>query len=128
LAVIENEARTLLRWIARATLYGVHAIFPPPEITNHEGGKYSVSIKNWRKEMRLSSQKKIILGFLLDGTARTIRLPQEKSNNICVELQLLLKKRRVPSKRFLSIVGKISNAPRILPTAKGPMTPLYKAL
>ncbi len=39
LAVVEDAARTLLRQITRATLYGVHSIFPPPEITNHEGGK-----------------------------------------------------------------------------------------
>jgi hypothetical protein len=45
LAVIEDKARTLLRRITQVTLYGVHSIFPPPEITNHEAGKDSVSIK-----------------------------------------------------------------------------------
>jgi hypothetical protein len=128
LAVIENQKRTLLRRIARATLYGVHSIFPPPEITKHEGGKDSVSIKKLEKGDATFLPQKLILGFMLDGTARTVRLPQEKANSICIELLRLLKKSRVPNKRFLSIVGKISNATRILPAAKGLMTPLYKAL
>jgi hypothetical protein len=40
----------------------------------------------------------------------------------------VLKKSRIPSKRFLSIIGKISKATHILPAAKGLMTPLHKAL
>jgi hypothetical protein len=129
LAVIEDEARTLLRRIARATLYRVHSIFPPPEITNHEGGKDSVSIKKLEKGDATFLPHKVILGFLLNGIARTVCLPPEKADKICLELQRpLLKKSRVPSKRYLSILGKVSNATRILPATKGLTTPLYKAL
>jgi hypothetical protein len=128
LAVVEDAQRTLLRRIARATLYGVHSIFPPPEITKHEGGKDSVSIKKLQKGDATFLPQKIVLGFLLDGRKRTVQLPQEKADKLCTELQRILKKSRVPSKRFLSVVGRISNATRILPAAKGLMTPLYKAL
>jgi hypothetical protein len=128
LAVVEDAARTLLRRITRATLYGVHSIFPPPEITNHIGGKDSVSIKKLEKGDATFMTKKLVLGFMLDGKERTVRLPLEKATNIDTELQRLLKKSRIPSKRFLSITGRISNATRILPAAKGLMTPLYKAL
>jgi hypothetical protein len=71
---------------------------------------------------------KIVLGFLLDGKGCTVRLPQDKANRICLELKRMLKKIRIPLKRFLSSVGKISNATRILPAAKGLLTPLYWAL
>jgi hypothetical protein len=128
LAVVEDAAHTLLRRITRATLYGVHSIFPPPEITNHEGGKDSILIKKLEKGDTTFLPKKLILGFMLNGKLRTVRLPIEKAGNINTELQRLLKKSRVPSKRFLTITGKISNATRILPAAKGFMTPLYKAM
>jgi hypothetical protein len=71
---------------------------------------------------------KLILGFIMNGELRTVRLPLDKAGKINTELQRLLKKSRVPSKRFLTITGKISNATRILPAAKGLMTPLYKAM
>jgi hypothetical protein len=128
LAVVEDAARTLLRRITRATLYGVHSIFPPPEITNHKGGKDSISIKKLEKGDATFMTKKLVLGFMLDGKERTVRLPLEKAEKIDTELQRLLKKSRVPSKQFLSITGKVSNATRILPAAKGLMTPLYKAM
>jgi hypothetical protein len=62
------------------------------------------------------------------GKKWTVRLPLEKAEKIDTELQRLLKKSRIPSKRFLSITGKVSNATRILPAAKGLVTPLYKAM
>jgi hypothetical protein len=86
LAVIKDEARTLLRRIAKATLYEVHSVFPPPEITNHEGGKDSVSVKKLQKGGATFLPHKVILGFMLDGKAQTVRLPTEKSDKICVEL------------------------------------------
>jgi hypothetical protein len=69
-----------------------------------------------------------VLGFLLDGKCRTIRLPQDKANRIYLEPTRLQKKNRIPIKHFLSTVGKVANATRILPAAKGLMTPLYQAL
>jgi hypothetical protein len=39
LAVVEDKNRTLLRRVARSTLYSIHSIFPPPEVTKHKGSK-----------------------------------------------------------------------------------------
>jgi hypothetical protein len=128
LGVVEDANRTLLRRVARSTLYGIHSIFPPPEVTKHTGGKDSVSIKKLEKGDAKFMTQKVVLGFLLDGKRRTVRLPQDKADRICLELQRMLKKNRIPVKRFMSSVGKISNATRILPAAKGLMTPLYQAL
>jgi hypothetical protein len=37
LGVVE-DLDTLVRWVARAALYGIHSIFSSPRITGHEGG------------------------------------------------------------------------------------------
>jgi hypothetical protein len=128
LGVVEDKNRTLLRRVARSTLYGIHSIFPPPEVTQHKGGKDSVSIKKLEKGDAKFMPLKVVLGFLLDGKGRTVRLPQDKADRICLELTRMLKKNRIPLKRFLSSVEKVSNATRILPAAKGLLTPLYRAL
>ena len=65
--MVEDAARTLLRQITRATLYGVHSMFPPPEITNHKGGKDSISIKKLEKGDATFMTKKLVLGFMLGG-------------------------------------------------------------
>jgi hypothetical protein len=71
---------------------------------------------------------KIVLGFLLNGKEQSVRLPLEKAEKINTDIHRLLKKSRSPSKRFLSLVGRVSNATQILPATKGFMTPLYKAI
>jgi hypothetical protein len=127
--VVEDKNRTLLRGVARSTLYGIHSIFPPPEVTKHKSGKDSVSIKKLEKGDAKFMTLKVVLGFLLDGKGRTVRLSQDKAGRICLELTWLLKNNQIPLKRFLSrSVGKISNATRILLAAKGLLTPLFWAL
>jgi hypothetical protein len=128
LGVIENLERTLVRRIARAALYGIHSIFPPPQITGHEGGKDPISEKKLAKGDARFLDNKIILGFLFNGTYRTVQLPPDKANGIITEIQRQLKKNRIPLKRFLTIVGRIMNAARILPSAKALTTPLYRAM
>jgi hypothetical protein len=129
LAVVKDAAHTLLRRITRSTLYGVHSIFLLPKITNHEGGKDSISIKKLEKGDARFLPKKLILGFMLNkGKLQTVQLSIKKSGNINTEVQQLLKKSRVPSKHFLTITGKTSNAICIFPAVKGFMIPLYKAM
>jgi hypothetical protein len=128
LGVIEDINRTLVRRVARAALYGIHSIFPPPHITGHTGGKDSISEKKLAKEDARFLGDKIILGFLFNGLNRTVQLPSDKAEAMFVEIQRLLKKNRVPLKRFMTIVGRIMNATRILPAAKALTTPLYKAM
>jgi hypothetical protein len=128
LGVIEDLDRTLVRRVARAALYGIHSIFPPPRITGHEGGKDPISEKKLAKGDAKFQEGKIILGFLFNGTNRTVQLPTDKADGIITEIQRQLKKNRVPLKRFLTIVGRIMNAARILPAAKALTTPLYKAM
>jgi hypothetical protein len=128
LALVENKQRTLLRRVARATLFGIHSIFPPPTMTGHTGGKDPISEKKLEKGDARFLIDKEILGFLLDGRARTVQLPRKKADHIIQEITRILKKTSVPIKRYLSVIGKIRHAAQIIPVAKGLMSPLNAAL
>jgi hypothetical protein len=84
--------------------------------------------RNSKREIKNFQEDKIILGFLFNGEYRTVQLPTDKADGIITEIQRQLKKNRVPLKRFLTIVGRIMNAARILPAAKALTRPLYKAM
>jgi hypothetical protein len=45
LGLVQNDARSLIRRVSRATLHAIHSIFPPPEVSGHVGGKDPISIK-----------------------------------------------------------------------------------
>jgi hypothetical protein len=49
LGVVENDDRTLIRRVLRATLHAIHSIFPPPEVSGHIGGKDPISTKKLEK-------------------------------------------------------------------------------
>jgi hypothetical protein len=127
LAAVENKERTLIKRMARATLLAIHSVFPPPEVTGHEGGKDSISRKKLDKGDAIMTRVQEILGFTLEGLARTVTLPPKKADAICEEISRILKKKRVPLKRLEKIVGRIMHAAWILPTSKALMTPVYQS-
>lgn len=128
LGAVEDKTGTLLGRISRAALHGIHSVFPPPKTTGHVGGKDPISVKKLEKGDARWNPEKEILGFLMDGEARTVRLTQRKADDIDRELTQLLRKTRVPMKRFRSIVGRLRHAAIILPGAKGMFSPINKAL
>jgi hypothetical protein len=127
LALVQDAARLLLRRVARATLHGIHSIFPPPGVSGHTGGKDPISEKKLKKGDAMFLNQKEILGFMLHGLLRTAWLPDPKRDAILQELRRLLKKKQCPIKRFLSITGKVMSATRIAPSAKAFLTPFFKA-
>jgi hypothetical protein len=128
MAAVENRAGTLLDQTARATLHAIHQVFQPPSATDMRGAKDPISEKKLLKGDGRWDTMKEILGYLLDGKARTIQLPSDRAEDLLKELRAILKKHRVASKRFRSIVGRVQHAARILPAAKAFFTPLYNAL
>jgi hypothetical protein len=97
-------------------------------VSDHTGGKDPVSIKKLERGDAQWSATKEILGYVLDGKARTIRLPSDKATRIITELHRVLRKTRIPIKRFQSLVGKLRHAANILPAARSLFTPLNNAL
>ncbi len=127
LGLVENDDRTLLRRVSRATLHAIHSIFPPPEASGHVGGKDPVSLKKLQKGDARFDVEKEILGFLINGVDRTVRISDTKAQSIGDEITRSLRKSSLPLKRFQSIRGRMQHVARILPSAKGLFSPLNKA-
>jgi hypothetical protein len=127
LGVVENNDRSLIRRVSRATLHAIHSIFPSPAESGHLGGKDPISQKKLEKGDARFEIEKEILGFLINGAERTVRLSDTKAKSIADDITKLLKKSHVSLKRFRSMLGRLQHAARILPAAKGLFSPLNKA-
>jgi hypothetical protein len=128
LAAVEDASGTLLQRTARATLHAIHSVFPTPAATGTPDAKDPISEKKLAKGDARWDTKKEILGYWLDGVRRTIQLPPNRADLLLKEVKAILKKKRVPLKRFRSIAGRLQHAARILPAAKAFFTPLNNAL
>jgi hypothetical protein len=128
LAAVEDASGTLLQRTARATLHAIHSVFPSPAATGTPDAKDPISEKKLAKGDARWDTKKEILGYWLDGVDRTIQLPPARAALLLKEVKAILKKQRVPLKRFRSIAGRLQHAARILPAAKAFFTPLNNAL
>ena len=83
LGVVENDDRTLIRRVSRATLHATHSIFPPPEVSGHIGGKDPISKKKLGKgDARLDIEKEI-LEFLINGADRNGKALRAQSQVDC---------------------------------------------
>jgi hypothetical protein len=128
LAAVEDASGKFLQKTARATLHAIHSVFPTPESTGTPDAKDPVSEKKLAKGDARWDTTKEILGYWLDGVTRTIQLPPSRAEDLLKEVKSILKKRRVPLKRFRSIAGRLQHAARILPAARAFFTPLNNAL
>jgi hypothetical protein len=127
-AAVEDRQGTLLERTGRATLHAIHSIFPPPTAADAPGTKDPISEKKLKKGDAQWDTIKEILGYELNGIDRTIQLPKDKAQSLQKELRKVLRKQRIPFKRFRSLVGRLQHAARILPSAKAFFTPMNEAL
>jgi hypothetical protein len=127
-AAVQNKNGTLLGHMARCIMHGIHAVFPPPDITGHSGGKDPVSIKKLECGDGQWHHEKDILGFVIDGDAKTIQISKSKADDIVHEIRQILKKKRVQLKRYQKIVGKLRHVALIMPGTKGMFSPINKAV
>jgi hypothetical protein len=127
-AAVEDKSGTLLGRISRAALHGIHSVFPPPSITGHTGGKDPISVKKLEKGDAQWCHEKEILGFIINGATKTVRISEAKASDIVTEIRRILKKRNVQLKRFRKIVGKLRHVALILPGLRGLFSPINKAL
>ena len=66
-------------------LHAIHAIFPPPDVTGHEG-EDSVSIKKIDNGDGRWNYIKEILGWIINGRDYTITLPPDRLEKILVQI------------------------------------------
>jgi hypothetical protein len=128
MAAVQSREGDLLEKAGRATLHAIHSVFPPPDPTDPPGTKDPISERKLAKGDARWDTTKEILRYELAGIKRTVRLPPAKSEALLKELRKVLKKPRVPLKRFCSLAGRLQHAARILPAAKAFFTPLNDAL
>jgi hypothetical protein len=127
-AAVEDKTGTLLGRITRAALHGIHSVFPPPSVTGHTGGKDPISLKKLQRGDARWHHEKEILGFLVNGQTKTVRISDAKATDIVSELRRILKKKHVQLKRYRRIVGKLRHVALIMPSTKGLFSPINKAL
>jgi hypothetical protein len=53
--------------IRRASIHGIHSVFPQPEVTSHVDGKQPISKPKLEKGDGDDSSDKEMIGFLFDG-------------------------------------------------------------
>jgi hypothetical protein len=128
LAAVEDASGTFLQRTARATLHAIHSVFPTPAATGTPNAKDPISEKKLAKGDARWDPTKEILGYWLDGVSRTIQLPPSRAEDLLKEVKNILKKRRVPLKRFRLLAGRLQHAARILPAARAFFTPVNNAL
>ena len=130
-----NLARNLaqITWVTRAFLHGIHAVFPPPEVLQHEGGKDSISEKKLKKEDALWELQAILLGILADGgfgPNRTVSLPLDKYTKYRggITDALAVPRATISFKEFQKVHGQIQYVATVIPCIRGLMTPLNRRL
>jgi hypothetical protein len=117
-----------LHTFTRATLHGIHAIFPPPAISGHVNGKDSISAKKLDRGDGQWHFQKVLLGILFDGDARTVSLPEDKARKYLSALEDALRRNFISYKAFQSLHGELQHISSILPLLRGFMTPLNRQL
>ena len=123
-AATQSKDGLHLARVRRASIHGVHSIFPQTSITKHVNGKEPISEKKLLQGDGNFEFIKLMIGFLFDGIKRTLRLPQEKATVYIKEAHAMLRRKAIKLKTFQTIVGKLRHAALILPAARGFFTPL----
>ena len=123
-------ASEILRWVTRGTMHGIHAVFPPTDVTGHTGGKDSISEKKLKKGDAAWATGKTMLGLFIQGepgVGRTIGLPAEKTDLYVESLENALAKKKMMLRDFLKVSGRVRWASTAIPSIKGFMAPCNRA-
>ena len=120
-------------WLVRSALTAIHAIFPPPNVVKHEGGRDSISLKKLERGDGLLQDSKVLLGFLVRGSpgpGRLVGLPADKASRYISELDKALQNPRhwISFNAFQKLHGKIVHAALVLPCMLGFLSVLNRTL
>ena len=124
IACTNNSNKAHIQHLSRAMLHGIHSIFPPPQVSGHQG-EDPISNKKLLQHEGLFHTEKEILGWMLNGKDYTITLPSNKVVKITNDINKLLKSKVVPSNHLEKLQGKLIHASLGIPSGRGLMSPLY---
>lgn len=116
IGMIQSTDEKKLLNFTRAILKGITRIFPPPDVTGSVMGP-PISPKKLEEKGPWEARKEI-LGWILDGIARTIQLPAEKCKKLIHQLRKVEKKETIATKELESIHGKLQFASIGIPMGK----------
>ena len=86
--------------LSRSLLHGIHSIFPPPQVSGHNG-QYPISKKKLESGEGQREVKKEVLGWMVDGATQFNELAQDKQSTIDVDLHKIVHMEKgVPLKRI----------------------------
>jgi hypothetical protein len=97
-------------------LDGITKVFPPPELSGSKMA-HPVSEKKLIEDGIWNTQKEI-LGWLFDGMARHIGLPQQKCDELLLELKTIHRLPKLEVKRFQKLHGCLQFATIAIPCRK----------
>jgi hypothetical protein len=78
-AATQSKDGAHIPFIRQAAIHGIEAVFPPPSITQHQGGKEPVSESKLLKGDGNFESKKDMIEFRFDGIKQTVHLLPEKA-------------------------------------------------
>lgn len=113
--------------LSRCLIHGIHAVFPPPHILGHNG-EDPISQKKLLEGEGTWSFWKEILGWIFDGRAGTITLPQKKVKKIATQITKILKQQAVSLNKYQKLAGKLQHASFGLPGGPGLFSPIDVAM
>jgi len=118
-------------WVARCALHAIHAIFPPPDVLGHTGGRDSVSEKKLKRGDACFKPYEILLGLGMHGgpgASRTVAIPSAKKDKYLADLREVLAKKYVSRKAFETLRGRLVHLAEMMPCMRGLMGPINQVL
>ena len=125
--MVQTSDVNVLRQVSRSLLHAIHSVFPPMDVSGHNGGD-PVSLKKLEEGEGEWDVRKEILGWVFDGARRCIELPVKKLDAIISELKMILRLPAIPYKRFERLVGKLRHAAIGLPAGRGLCAPFNRTV
>ena len=102
-----NKQPSTIAPFSREYLHGIHSVFPPLEVSGHNG-QVPISKKKLYSGEGKWAVRKEVLGWMVDGATRCIKLARNKQGIIDVELQMIVPMTKgVPFKHIEKLIGKI---------------------
>jgi hypothetical protein len=116
IGVIQSTNKSNLRQFSRRVLDGITKVFPLPELSSSKMA-HPVSEKKLIEDGIWDTRKKI-LGWLFDGMAQTIELPQRKCKELLLQLKAARRLRKLEIKPFQKLHSRLQFATIAIPCGK----------
>ena len=127
MAMTNNIDPKNLTRTSRVMLHAIHNIFPPPEVTGHQG-EDSISQSKIANGDGQWNYIKEILGWIINGEDYTIVLPKKKLDKITKEIDKARRRKKIPLKQMQELAGKLQHASFAMPGGWGLFSPIQASM